>query len=106
MHPVVFNTPPPRPDPLAIPGVIRIPLDPGQAAPFAGLGECFAITARSSYPHEPGWCLLALPVSHEVGTAACNVALGSHKAVKVKTLATSSLPPGMAILPRIKICEK
>ncbi len=36
------------------------------------------------YPNAPGWCLLALPVPHNVATAACNVALGSHKAVKIK----------------------
>jgi hypothetical protein len=85
MNSVTFRTPPPKPDPLAIPGVVRIPLDEGTAAPFAGLGECFAVIGRASYPNAPGWCLLALPVPHNVATAACNVALGSHKAVKIKT---------------------
>jgi hypothetical protein len=75
-------TRPPRPDPLAIPGVIRIPLDPHQAAPFAGMGECFVAIARASYPSAPGWCMLVLPVDKETAAAACRVAMGKARTVR------------------------
>lgn len=74
-----------RPDPLSIRGVIEIILEPGQTSPFAGLGEVFAIVGKGAYPNHVGKLVLyAIPLDKSVADAACWVALGSHRAVRIK----------------------
>jgi hypothetical protein len=74
----------PRRDPLAIPGIVRIPLEPGQAAMLAGLGELFIAISPASYPSQPGLALLVLPTSKELATDACRVALGECRATRIR----------------------
>lgn len=68
-------------DPLSIPGVVRLPLSDDQSATL-GAGEWFvAIGRRDCYP--PG-ALLCLPVDKATADAACRVAMGRARAVKIK----------------------
>lgn len=76
----------PKPDPLRRPEVLTLDLTTEQAQQFAELGECFAIVGRGSYPGHVGkLCLFALPVPKAVADAACAVAVGTHKATRIRT---------------------
>lgn len=89
------TTAPLRPDPLRRPDVLILDLTTEQALPFAQLGECFAVVGRGSYPGHVGrLCLYALPVSHSVAVDACNVLLGTHRAVRIKTPTPAEAPKG------------
>lgn len=92
---------PPPTDPLRNPATMILELTNDQAQPFAGLGECFAIVGRGSYPGHVGrLCLYAVPVSKELATAACKVAMGEARAVKLKAVSVeprATLPPCRAL---------
>ena len=48
-------------------------------------GECFAIVGKGSYPDAPGRMVLCLlPIPKEQADAACRVALGTHRAVRMQ----------------------
>lgn len=72
-------------DPLACPNVIRLALSERASRALSDAGECFAIIGRGSYPSDPGRMVIycqAVPMA--VAAAACGVAMGSHRAVKIK----------------------
>jgi hypothetical protein len=74
-----------RPDPLAHPRAIKIPLDSEQTECLLEHGEMFVVIARETWPGNPKRMqLLCLPVALEVARAAESVALGTHRAVKSK----------------------
>jgi hypothetical protein len=55
-------------------------------------GEAWVIAGKSSHPEHPGRVVLhLLPLDMKTATAACNVALGTHRAVKIKERATGTL---------------
>ena len=94
MNEVVFRTPPPKPDPLRNPACLVLELSTEQALPFAQLGECWAVIGKGSYPNHVGkLCLYAIPLPCDVATAASNVALGTHKAVRIKTATATPTAP-------------
>jgi len=79
-------------DPLAQPGVIKIPLGPVESAILRATGErCFVIVGRETYPGDPSrMAIYCLPVTLEVARDAESVALGKARAVRIK-------PPGVGI---------
>ncbi len=80
------TTPSIPPDPLAHPGVIRIILEPGQAAPFPAIGETFVCLGPGSWPEAPGRSVLYLvPVDRERLRDAQRIIVGTHRAAKIKT---------------------
>jgi hypothetical protein len=80
-------THPPPNDPLRDPRTMILELSDDQARPFAGLGEVFAIVSRGSYPGFAGrLCLFVTPCEKATAAAACNVALGTYTAKRIKTV--------------------
>jgi hypothetical protein len=80
-----------RPDPLRYASTMILELTPDQARPFAGLGECFAIVGRGSYPGYVGkLCLFAVPCSSATVQAAVGVVHGTHRASRIRN---APLPP-------------
>lgn len=78
-----------NPDPLAHPRAIKIPLDFDQSSCLLEHGETFVAIVRQTYPGNPACLqLLALPVSLEVARAAESVALGTHRAARIKATAS------------------
>jgi hypothetical protein len=83
-----------RPDPLAHPKAVRIALDCDTSDVLRELGETFVVIARQSYPGDRNRMqLLCLPVPLAVARAAESVALGTHRAVKNKSLTMSDSNP-------------
>ena len=75
-----------RPDPLAHPRAVCIALDCEQTESLLEHGTTFIVIARETYPGNPARLqLLALPVPLEVAKSAESVALGTHRAAKLKT---------------------
>jgi hypothetical protein len=87
------STPPARPDPLAHPKAVRIPLDAEQSECLLEHGETFLVIARQTYPGNPARLqLLGLPVSLEVAKAAESVALGKARAATIRKVDTAPQP--------------
>jgi hypothetical protein len=66
--------------------VSRIPLGPRASEALTATGEsAFMVIGRASHPDDPArWVIHLLPLDMKAATAACNVALGTHRAVKIK----------------------
>ena len=77
-------------DPLREPGTIRLLLSAGASQALTDSGhECFQIVGRTSYPALPcRWAIYLKPVPLKIAVDACNVAMGSHKAVRIKPAPT------------------
>ena len=55
-------------------------------------GDCWMIAGKSSHPEIPGRVVIhLLPLDMKTATAACNVALGTHRAVKIKSDTTTNV---------------
>ena len=86
-----------QPDPLAVPGVVRLLLSEAASRYLQDTGEdAFQIIAKASYPATPGrWCIYLRPVPMAVAADACKVLDGTHRAQRVKAakLATPDRMP-------------
>lgn len=73
--------------PGSAPGHVRILLGESESAALTAAGESvFMVIGRASHPTDPcRWVLHAVPVPMATANAACNVALGTHRAVKIKS---------------------
>ncbi|MCX6875392.1 MAG: hypothetical protein NTW21_16530 [Verrucomicrobia bacterium] len=80
-----------RPDPLAVPGIIRVLLSVGVSQVLEQSGEqCFTIIGKASYPATPGrWAIFLAPVPLKTAAAAAGVILGTHRATRIKTTSTA-----------------
>jgi hypothetical protein len=68
-----------------MPDHLKILLSEQASAALLSAGECFVIAGKSSHPEIAGRIVLhLLPLDMKTATAACNVAIGTHRAVKVK----------------------
>ena len=87
-------------DPLREPGTIRLLLSVGASQALTDSGhECFQIVGRTSYPALPGrWAIYLKPVPLKIAQDACNVALGTHSARKIKPAPTPA-PAATAATP-------
>jgi hypothetical protein len=64
----------------------RILLSEAASRHLLEVGECWMIAGKSSHPEIPGRVVIhLLPLDMKTATAACNVALGTHRAVKIKS---------------------
>jgi hypothetical protein len=65
----------------------RILLSEAASDHLTATGEsAFLIVGKASHPDDPRrWVIHLLPLDMKAATAACNVALGTHRAVKIKT---------------------
>jgi hypothetical protein len=65
----------------------RILLDPATSDALSATGEAaFLVIGKASLPDDPSrWILHLVPLDMKTATAACNVALGTHRAVKIKS---------------------
>jgi hypothetical protein len=83
-----------RPDPLAHPRAIKIPLDFEQSECLFEHGEVFIVITRQTHPGNPACLqLLAVPVSLDVAKAAESVALGRAKATRQKPVTGARSAP-------------
>lgn len=66
---------------------IRLLLDQTASDYLSATGEsAFVVIGKASLPDDPTrWVIHLLPVQMATATAACNVALGTHRAVKIKS---------------------
>ena len=71
--------------------VSRIILDQQSSEALTATGEAaFLVIGKASLPDDPSrWALHLVPVDMKTATAACNVALGTHRAVKIKSDTTA-----------------
>ncbi len=77
-------------DPLAIPGVVLIPLDAEQSAQLRAVGDCFQIVGRGSYPETPGLMVIYChSTDPQTSRSACGVILGTHSAKRVPRPSTT-----------------
>jgi hypothetical protein len=68
-----------------MPDSVKILLSQAASDALLAVGECFVIGGKSSHPDQPGRIALHfVPVPKSQADAACNVALGTHRAVKKK----------------------
>ena len=71
-----------------MPEPIKIVLDPDQSAALKAAGECFLIVGRGSYPGATGrMALYCQPCPKDLADQACGVAMGTHRAARIKTQA-------------------
>jgi len=64
---------------------LKIMLSEQASAALLSAGECFAIAGKSSHPEIAGRVVLhLLTIPKSQADAACGVALGTHRAVKIK----------------------
>lgn len=76
----LWTTPNPRP-----PEPVKIILGESATKALLEAGECFLIVGKGSWPDSPGRMVIhCLPIPKEQADAACHVAMGSHRAVKVR----------------------
>lgn len=82
----------PKPDPLAIPGVVRIRLSETASAALAAVGQgAFIVVCQGSYPDSAGrWVIHAVPIAWQAAKDATAVLLGSHKATRIKAVRISN----------------
>ena len=68
-------------------GHLRIILDHQTSKALTATGEAaFMVIGRASHPDDPSrWVLHLVPVPMATAAAACNVALGTHRAVRTKS---------------------
>ena len=67
-------------------GHVRIALSEVASDALRAAGEAFVIVGRGSYPEAPGRMVIhCLPIPKRQADAACRVAMGTHRAVKIKT---------------------
>ena len=73
--------------PGSVPGHVRILLSQTASDHLTATGEAaFLIVGKASLPSDPSrWVIHLVPVPMATAAAACNVALGTHRAVKIKT---------------------
>ena len=73
--------------PGSAPGHVRILLSQSASDHLKATGEsAFLIVGKASLPDDPTrWILHLVPLDMKTATAACNVALGTHRAVKIKS---------------------
>jgi len=84
-------------DPLECPGVRRLLLSEGASRFLSECGEAaFLIVGRASFPACPNrWAIYLQPISMTAAKDACGVALGTHRAVRVKVpKAAAATRPG------------
>ena len=73
------------PGPLAMPGVVRIRLSEAAGNALAAVGEAFVVVGKGRYPDSDGRMVIyCQPAQLAVVNAACDVATGTHRAVKIK----------------------
>lgn len=64
---------------------LRILLSETASKTLLDAGECFMIAGKTSYPEQPGRIVIHLvPIPKAQADAACGVAMGTHKATKIK----------------------
>ncbi len=70
-----------------MPDHLKILLSQAASDHLTATGEAaFMVIGRASHPDDPArWVIHLVPVDMKAATAACNVALGTHRAVKIKT---------------------
>jgi hypothetical protein len=68
------------------PGHLRLLLSQAASDYLSATGEsAFMVIGKASHPDDPSrWILHLVPVPMATAAAACNVALGTHRAVKIK----------------------
>jgi hypothetical protein len=78
---------PAKPDPD---GHLRILLGQRASDHLTATGEsAFIVIGKASHPDDPSrWVIHLVPLDMKTATAACNVALGTHRAVKIKDAAS------------------
>lgn len=74
----------------------RILLSQAASDHLSATGEsAFVVIGKASLPDDPGrWVIHCVPLDMKTATAACNVALGTHRAVKVKDAPQGTLEAG------------
>ena len=79
------------------PSPLRLVLTEEQSAAIRESGIRFAVMGPGSYPGATGRSVLYLfECAQETAQAACGVALGTHRAAKIRTPAVQPLEPGLA----------
>ena len=70
---------------------VRILLSEAASNALLEPGECFMIAGRGSVPHADGTrvVLHLVPIPKDQADAACRVAMGTHRAVKIKAKPTT-----------------
>lgn len=71
----------------------RILLGEKASAALTAAGDAaFVVIGKASHPDDPTrWVIHLMPLDMKTATAACNVALGTHRAVKIKTDTTAKV---------------
>ncbi len=70
--------------PGSVPGHVRILLSQAASEALTATGEsAFLVIGKASHPDDPSrWVIHLVPVPMATASAACSVALGTHRAVK------------------------
>lgn len=88
---------------------VKILLSEAASAALLAAGDCFMIAGRGSYPEADGKRVVihCLPVPKTLADAACRVAMGTHRAVKIKSPYASTTrararatEPGLLAVPK------
>jgi hypothetical protein len=71
-------------------GRLRIILDQQSSEALTATGQsAFLVIGKASHPDDPSrWVIHLVPVPMATASAACNVAIGTHRAVKIKDAAS------------------
>lgn len=86
---------PPNLDPEPpVRGHVRIALSQAASDALLAAGDAFLIVGRGSYPDAPGRMVIhCLPVPKPQADAACRVAMGEARAVKIKPKSPTTAEP-------------
>ena len=85
------------PGPLSVPGVVRILLSEAAGNALASVGEAFVVVGKGRYPDSNGRMVIyCQPAPLAVVNAACDVAMGKARAVRVKPPKPTSPTPSPA----------